>query len=173
MELMDAIRTRKSYRSTFQPTAISREDILEILEAGILAPSGCNLQTTQLIGVDDPSLLKQLAQIYGVSWAMTAPAAILVLTKVTPSPSGVSYHIHDYSAAAENLLLAIADKGYASVWIEGQIAGEKACKMGELLGVPEDMTVAIYMPFGIPDQPIKAAVKKPFHARAWMNGYGD
>ena len=92
-----------------------RSDLREILEAGLAAPSGCNLQTTQLIGVDDPVLVKRLAEIYGREWAATAPAAILVLTKETMSPSGISYHVHDYSAAVENMLLAIAAKGYASV----------------------------------------------------------
>lgn len=43
--------------------------------------------------------------------------------------------MHDYSAAAENILLAIAAKGYASVWIEGQIRGGPGREMGRLLGV--------------------------------------
>ena len=130
MELMEAIRARKSYRNEFYNTPVPRSDLREILEAGLAAPSGCNLQTTQLIGVDDPVLVKRLAEIYGREWAATAPAAILVLTKETMSSSGVSYHVHDYSAAVENMLLAIAAKGYASVWIEGQIRGERAKEMG-------------------------------------------
>lgn len=135
MELMEAIRARRSYRGPFAPTPIPREDLRELLEAGALAPSGCNLQTTRLIGVDDPALVKKLAEIYGKSWALTAPAAILLVTRETPSPSGVSYHVHDYSAAAENILLAITAKGYASVWIEGQIRGGPDREMGRLLGV--------------------------------------
>ena len=110
-------------------------------------------------------------EIYGKEWALTAPAAILVLTKETMSPSGVSYHIHDYSAAMENLLLAITAKGYASVWVEGQIRGERAREMGRLLGVPEELTVAVYLPVGVPAKPMAEAVKKPFEERAWFNGY--
>lgn len=83
MELMEAIRARKSYRNEFYNTPVPRSDLREILEAGLAAPSGCNLQTTQLIGVDDPVLVKRLAEIYGREWAATAPAAILVLTKET------------------------------------------------------------------------------------------
>ena len=84
MELMEAIRARRSYRGPFAPTPIPREDLRELLEAGALAPSGCNLQTTCLIGVDDPALVKKLAEIYGKSWALTAPAAILLVTRETP-----------------------------------------------------------------------------------------
>lgn len=173
MELLEAIQKRQSYRAAFQDTPVPREDLHKILEAGFLAPSGCNMQTTQLIGVDEPELVKQLARIYGAGWAASSTAAILILTKETMSPSGVSYHIHDFSAAAENILLAIVDKGYASVWIEGQIRGEKGRRMGDLLGVPEDMTVAVYLPLGVPAQTVAAAVKKPFNERVWFNRYGN
>ena len=65
MELMEAIRARKSYRNQFEDTPVPRNDLREILEAGVAAPSGCNMQTTQFIGVDDPVLVKRLAEIYG------------------------------------------------------------------------------------------------------------
>ena len=173
MELMEAIRARKSYRGTFKSVPVPRRDMRDILEAGTAAPSGCNLQTTRFIGVDDPGLARQLAEIYGAKWALTAPAAVLLLTRETMSYSGVSYHVHDYSAAAENILLAIVDKGYASVWLEGQIRGEKALEMAKLLGAPGEFTVAVYMPLGIPDGQTPAAAKLPFEERAWFNGYGQ
>lgn len=172
MEALQAIRQRKSYRGKFKADPVPREDLREILEAGFLAPSGCNMQTTKLIGVDDPELVGQLAQIYGNEWATTAPAAIVLVTKYTLAPSGVSYHVHDYSAATENILLAVEEKGYATTWIEGQIHGAKAAKMGEILGVPDDMQIVVYLPLGIPCETVRPAVKVPFAERAWFNRYG-
>lgn len=172
MDTLQAIRQRRSYRKTFTDKAVLREDLKEVLQAGIDAPSGCNMQTTQFIGVDDPELLKALADIYGHSWAATSKAAVLLLTKESMSSSGVSYHVHDYSAAAENIYLAATDKGLATVWIEGQIRGEKGAKMGALLGVPEDLTVAVYMPLGYPADEAPAIAKKGFEERAWFNRYG-
>lgn len=172
METMQAIRNRKSYRSTFKSDPIPREDLREIIEAGFLAPSGCNMQTTKFIGVDDPELVRQLAEIYGVGWAATAPAAIVLLTKFTMTPSGVSYHIQDFSAAVENMLLAIVDKGYATTWIEGQIRGEKGERMKKVLGVPDDYVAAIYLPIGIPASTVPEPKKHPFEERAWFNGFG-
>ena len=115
MDTMNAIRKRKSFRGPFTDTPVSREDLTELLEAGYLAPSGCNLQTTRLIGVDDPELLAGLADIYSHEWAKGATAAILLIGSFTMSPSGVSYHVHDYCAAAENIYLAAADKGLGTV----------------------------------------------------------
>lgn len=172
MELMETVRARKSYRGPFESTPVPHEDMREILEAGVLAPSGCNLQTTRFIGVDDPAVARKLAEIYGVEWALTAPAAVVLLTKETLSPRGISYHVHDYSAAAENVLLAIASKGYASVWIEGQIKNGPDKEMAKVLGVPDDLTVAVYLPMGVPADKVNPAVKQPFEERAWFNRYG-
>lgn len=172
MNVLEAINARKSYRGKFKPAPIPRKELEEILEAGTAAPSGCNLQTARFIAVDEPEKVKALAEIYGHGWAATAPAAILILSRYTMSPSGVSYHIHDYSAAAENILLAVTAKGYATTWIEGQIRGEGAKRMGELLGVPEEFQVVIYLPLGIPAEPFKAVRKLPFESRAWFNCFG-
>lgn len=172
MQTLEAIKQRKSYRSTFRATPIPREDLKEIMEAGFLAPSGCNLQTTRFIAVDEPEMVKQLAEIYGFEWAATAPAAIILLTKYTASPGGPSYHMQDFAAAAENILLAIADKGYATTWIEGQIRGEKGEKMKVVLGVPEEYEIAVYMPVGIPAAEVQKPKKMPFEERVWFNGFG-
>lgn len=172
MDTLQAIKARKSYRGSFRQEPIPREDLRELVEAGFLAPSGCNMQITQFIAVDDPELVKQLAEYYGRDWAKSAPAAILILTSQTPAPSGEIYSIHDYSAAAENILLAVTAKGYATTWIEGQLhhdgIGEK---MAKLMGVPDNMSVAVYLPIGIPAETVKEAKKLPFEERAWFNGY--
>ena len=172
METMQAIKERKSYRGAFKQDPIPREELRELVEAGFLAPSGCNMQTTKFIAVDEPELVRALAEIYGNAWAMTAPAAILLLTKYTIAPSGESYHVEDFSAAAENILLAAADKGYATTWIEGQLHHNgKDRQMADLLGVPEDLTVAVYLPIGVPKEEVKPPKKRVFEERAWFNGY--
>lgn len=173
METMQAIRGRKSYRKRFRPDPISRESLKELIEAGFLAPSGCNMQTARFIGVDDPDLVKRLADIYGYEWAKSAPAAILILTKYTLAPSGESYHIQDFSAAAQSILLAVEDKGYATTWIEGQIRGEKGRRMKEVLGVPEEYEIAVYLPVGVPAEQVKRPGKLPFEERAWFNGFDN
>lgn len=171
METMKAIKERKSYRGKFKPEPIGRENLKELIEAGFLAPSGCNVQTTRFIGVDDPDLVKRLADIYGHEWAKSAPAAILLLTKYTLAPSGESYHIQDFSAAAQSILLAVEDRGYATTWIEGQLRGEKSSRMKEALGIPDEYEIAVYLPIGVPVDPVKSPRKLSFEERAWFNGF--
>lgn len=81
MVTLDAIRLRCSYRGKYKNTPVPRADLTRILEAGLAAPSGCNKQTTSLIAVDDPEVLKKLHSVIHPDVGGTAPAAICVLTQ--------------------------------------------------------------------------------------------
>ena len=81
MDVIEAIMNRHSYRGKYRNEAVPRKDLITILEAGLAAPSGCNMQTTSLIAVDDPHILEGLHRMIDPPVAETAPAAICVLTK--------------------------------------------------------------------------------------------
>jgi len=172
MELFEAIAARHSYRGKYLPEPVPRENLQRIMEAGLAAPSGCNKQTTSLIAVDDPELL---AQIYDImdSFCSTAPAVICVTTKrIVAYQDGWGndrcYGVQDYSAAIENMLLAITALGYASCWIEGHVtdADEQGKRIAELLHVPEDESLICVLPVGRPAEEMKLVRKKPFDLRA-------
>jgi nitroreductase len=71
------------------------------------------------------------------------------------------------------MLIAIVGLGYQSCWYEGQITDEDAIgrKMADLLKVPADYELVCFLPVGVAEQPISFPNKKPFHERAWFNGY--
>lgn len=46
MNVIEAISKRHSYRGKFRQTAIPREDLITIMQAGLDAPSGCNTWLT-------------------------------------------------------------------------------------------------------------------------------
>ena len=64
MDILELIQNRRSYRGSYENTPVPREDLRRIMEAGLAAPSGCNKQTTSLIAVDDPELLRRLKSTY-------------------------------------------------------------------------------------------------------------
>jgi len=174
MNTFDAIFERYSYRGRYLPTPVPREHLIKIMEAGCAAPSGCNMQTTSFIAVDDPEVLAKLNASLRKPLGATAPAMICVLTKKTSSYHNRSFYIQDYSAAIENILLAISALGYASCWVEGYVTDEHQIgrKMAAILGVPEDYELIAYLPVGIPEAPGKRVAKKPVSDRAWFNGFG-
>ena len=174
MNLTDMILDRHSYRGKYAPTPVPRATLHRIVEAGLSAPSGCNKQTTSLIAVDDPALLEKLYAAIGRPFEGTAPAMICVVTQKLIAYGTRTFYIQDYSAAIENLLLSIVAEGYQSCWYEGDITGEdseKGSQIAQILGLPEGHIVVCYLPVGIAIDEVKARAKKPFHERAWLNGY--
>ena len=173
-DAMQAMLERKSYRGRYMPDPVPREHLKMILEAGLAAPSGCNKQTTSLIAVDDPAVLKALHAVITPSVGETAPAMICVLTERIIAYRDRCFATQDYSAAIENMLLAITALGYESVWVEGHITDvdQIGRQMADILGVPENMELVCFLPVGKAAEAVKGPVKKPFAERAWFNGFG-
>lgn len=175
MNVLDLILTRRSYRGEYLPEPVPREDLRKIMEAGLAAPSGCNKQTVSLIAVDDPEILNRLKAAINPPIAQTAPAAICVLTREIFAYRDRCFQVQDYSAAIENMLLALKALGYESCWYEGHITDEDRIdlKLAEVLGVPEEYRLVCFLPVGrAARQPGACPRKKPFEERAWFNGFG-
>jgi len=173
MTFLDLINSRHSYRGEYENTPVPREDLVKIMEAGLSAPSGCNKQTTSLIAVDDPDLLAKLRKVIQPPVAETAPAMICVLTQRINAYRDKCYATHDYSAAIENMLLAIVALGYQSCWYEGHITDEDRIgdQMAKILGVPEGYELVCFLPVGVAKADPKGPQKKDFAERAWFNGF--
>ncbi len=70
MHLFDAIRSRRTTNSAFQPQPIAPEHIHTILEMAAQAPSHFNSQPWRFIVVQDPERRRQIADIAGESMRM-------------------------------------------------------------------------------------------------------
>ena len=173
MNGMDLLFSRHSYRGKYEPTPVPREDLTKIMQAGLAAPSGCNKQTTSLIAVDAPDVLSKLRAVIDPPVGETAPAAICVLTQKVCAYRDKCFAVQDYSAAIENMLLAITNLGYQSCWYEGHITDDdRICdRMARILGVPEEYELVCFLPVGIAREEIKPPKKMPFGERAWFNGF--
>ena len=173
-DIKEAIFTRRSYRGDYLPIPVPREDLTAILEAGLAAPSGCNKQTTSLIAVDEPELLKRVLGVIEPPVAQTAPAVICVLTQRINAYRDKCFAVQDYAAAIENMLLAMVGLGYESCWYEGHITDDdRICdRIAQVLKVPEGYDLVALLPVGKGAKTPKPPVKKPFSDRAWFNGFG-
>lgn len=171
--ILDLISRRHSYRGTYKPDRVPREHLTAILQAGLDAPSGCNRQTTSLIAVDDPAILEKMRAAIDPPVGVTAPAMICVLTRRINAYRDRCFATQDYSAAIENMLLAITALGYQSCWYEGHITDtDRICdRLSAILGVPSEYELVCILPLGIAEAEPTAPVKRPFEERAWFNGF--
>lgn len=173
MNTIEAINKRHSYRGKYKSDAVPREDLIAIMKAGLDAPSGCNKQTTSLIAVDDTDVLKKLREVINPPVGETAPAMICVLTQRINAYRDKCFAVQDYSAAIENMLLAIVELGYQSCWYEGHITDEDkiGCQMAQILNVPDDFELVCFLPVGIAETEPAPPKKRTFEERAWFNSF--
>ena len=173
MNTLEAISQRHSYRGRYKDIPVSREDLKTIMQAGLDAPSGCNKQTTSLIAVDDMDLLKKIYNVIDPPVAESAPAAIFVLSEKIIAYRDRCFNIQDYSAAIENMLLAITELGYQSCWYEGHITDDDRIndRIAEILNVPDEYEIVCFLPIGIAEEEVKITQKKDFEKRAWFNSF--
>ena len=177
MELFAAIRQRFSYRGAFLPKPVPEEHLREIVQAGMDAPSGKNLQTTQFIIINDPDTLSRVREVFsGQPFIATAPAFIAAFYDVAGQAAAeypYTFEIEDAAAAVQNMLLAITGLGYASVWLDGVLRNEgRAEKVGNIIKLPASKRVRILLPVGIPADNGQRKVKEPFSDRVWFNAWG-
>ena len=172
---IDTIAVRHSYRGKFSSGPVPREDLMTIANAGINAPSGCNKQTTDLVVVDDPKTLDAIKAVIDPPVAQTAPAFIVVLTRRINAYRDRCFAIQDYSAAIENMLLAIVELGYQSCWYEGHITDDdRICdKIAAILGVPDEYDVVCVLPVGKAIDEFHAPSKKSFSERVKFNRFSE
>lgn len=176
MDFFTAVAARHSYRGPLRAAPVPREDLARIVDAGIRAPSGKNCQTTHFVVIDDPGLVVQLRRLHATNRAMqTASALIACLVDRDPPPvyEGYDFQIEDCAAAVENMLLAVAALGYASVWIDGWLrVGGRAAAVANLIGAPPEKIVRVLLPIGVPEQPGQQPARRGVGERAWYNRYG-
>ena len=173
LNVLEAIQCRHSYRGKYKNIPVPREDLRKILQAGLDAPSGCNKQTTTLIAVDDPEILARLHSVIDPPVGETAPAAICVLTQRINAYRDKCFAVQDYSAAIENMLLAIVDLGYQSCWYEGHVTDDdRICdRMAQILNIPDTYELVCFLPVGIAENDPIRPQKKAFEERAWFNSF--
>ena len=173
MDIFNIFELRHCYRGgDFENTPIPREDLRKIVQAGLQAPSGKNAQTTTFVIVDDPGVIGEVAKIHPIPVINTAKALIACVIDKDPKNIflDMNFVIEDCSAAVENMFLAITALGYGTVWIDGAIRIENRNKaIDEILKIPENKTVRVLLPVGVPKEKGSPPKKLPFEKRVFFN----
>ncbi len=173
MEFREVVKKRRSVRS-FKEKDIPKEDIEEIIELGHMAPSAGNLQARDFILVGDEKEKQKLVKnAHGQSFIGEAAWVIVVCANKERSAERYGdrgrelYSIQDASAAVENMLLAVVDKGYAAVWV-GAFEEEK---VADQLKIPAGVRPVTMIPVGYPTEeptsPEKMSAEELIHEGSW------
>lgn len=174
MTVMELIQARESCRS-YQDKPVSRDDLIQIVEAGRLSPSACNSQPWKFIVIDEPEAKAKLCDALviegggtGCPWREQAPAFIAVVEQ----PANVMPIVKNYYKDSQRF--AQGDLGMAamSMCYEALQLGLSTCvlglndqkKMEQHFGIPEGRIVRMILAVGYPveDTTPREKVRKPF-----------
>jgi nitroreductase len=144
--VLDTIKKRRSIRK-YTDEAVTDNQIRQLLEAAMAAPSGSNIQSWEFVVVRDPDLKKQLAQTH--TWSSMAADAAVVF--VVCGNERASHHwVEDTSAATENLLLTVTALGLGAVWVGIHPNADREAHVRRVLNIPEGIRVLCLVPVGHP-----------------------
>jgi nitroreductase len=146
---MDVILSRRSIRK-YTNEKVSEEDIKELLQAAMSAPSAGNEQPWHFIVIDDRNILNEIPKFHQYAQMLKeAPVAILVCGDETLERFK-GYWVQDCSAAVENILIKVQEKGLGAVWVGVYPDMERVNNFRKLLSIPEHVTPFALIPIGHP-----------------------
>lgn len=158
MDVMKAIRERYSCRS-YQPRAVEKGKLEQILEAARLAPSARNLQDWRFVVVTDEETRKQLAAAaYNQAFVAQAPVVIAACSVSNyKMRCGQAIASIDVSIALEHMALEAVELGLATCWIGSFMPQE----VRKILQIPTDAVVVELMTLGYPADESKGPNRLP------------
>ena len=144
-ETLQTLKNRRSVRS-YLPEQIKDEELQQILEAGIYAPTGMGAQSPIIVVVQDKETIAYLSKLNAAVMVSTsdpfygAPTVVVVLADRSRGTC-----VEDGSLVIGNMLNAAASLGVGSCWIhrakevfdtpEGKALLEKWGIQGDYVGV--------------------------------------
>ncbi|MCW4043828.1 MAG: nitroreductase family protein [Candidatus Bathyarchaeota archaeon] len=156
MDVIDAIKTRKSVRS-FLDKPVEEAKLNTVLEAGRLAPSAANRQEWRFLVVRDPETRKRIAMAAGrQTFVGEAPIVIAACAETDNKVmrcGQLSYPI-DVAIALDHMTLAAVELGLGTCWIGN--FDEQLVK--KILGIPDTIRIVQLLPLGYPTDP--SAIEK-------------
>ena len=170
MELQKAIQERRSIRKYDPEKKVTREQLIELAQAGILAPSWRNFQPARYyFVVSEEKLAKFKAEaLPSFNAKNCADAPVLLVAAYKTGLSGFErtgeqtnelgdyWGAYDLGLACQNLMLKAKEMGLGTL-----VMGIRdADKIREILSIPEDEIIVSVISIGYPAQDPAAKPRK-------------
>jgi nitroreductase len=180
MDVMDAIGGRRSIRK-YKSDPVPEEALRTVLEAVRWAPSWANTQCWEVIVAGDPRVKSELSTALGetnpaLSSMREAPLILILCgrkgvsgySKGQPRTTKGDWLMFDVGLAMQNLCLAAHALGLGTVVI-GSFNHQK---VGEIMGVPQNVEVVAMTPLGYPATGGRPPKRKEISEFVFYERYG-
>ena len=146
---MNSIFHRISVRK-YEDKPVEKEKIMEILKAGMQAPSACNQQPWEFYVVTDKEKIQKLSKVTPYTGCAAGAPAVIVPVYHTEGLVAPSFAQIDMSIAQENIWLETDTLGLGGVWFGIAPVEEHMEKVHRLLDLPENVKVFSMFALGYP-----------------------
>ena len=174
MSFDELLKKRASIRN-FSDKKPSEEQILDIIEAGNLAPSPGNLPIANYIIIEDQEKISKIADACQQEFIKKAPIVIVINSnpeniKIMYDKRAEKYVHQQIGAAIENMLLKIADLKLASCWV----GAYSEITIRNILKIPDKIEIEAVLPIGYQSKIDKTTqkIKPPLQKRLFFEKYG-
>ena len=165
-EVIKALLERRSIRK-FRPEMPKKEDLEQIIEAGLYAASARGEQSTMIVAVTNKEIRDRLSRVNAEIWGREGfdpfYGAPVVLAVVADKEAFTA--VYDGSLVMGNLLLAAHSLGLASIWIhraKEEFESEEGRGLLKSLGIEGDWEGIGHCALGYAAEPLPAgAPRKP------------
>ena len=151
MDLLEIMRRRRCVR-TYTAEPVSEENLLKILQAGLLSPSGRARRPWEFIVVRNRETLDAMAGCRDGAASMLRGASCAIVVIADPEKTDV--WVEDCSIVMANMQLMADSLGVGSCWIQGRLrtAGVTTSEdyLREILRFPDGYRLEAILSLGIP-----------------------
>ncbi len=153
MELIEAIKTRRSIRS-FKKDPVPDELIQQIIEAGAFAPSSHDTRPWEFIIIKDKTTIEKLSRAHEWSAHLKGAPVVIVACGNLKRRDHVFPCMVSVALAVENMLLTITSLGLGTCWtyIHNPELPQAEKNAKEILDLPDHILPLCMLPIGYPEQ---------------------
>lgn len=173
MHFNQLLRERYSIRD-YKPLKVSKALVVEVLEAGRMAPSAANKQPWSFILVSSDENLKKVKSAYDRTWFKDVPQIIVICGNHDESwKRGIDQKDHcdiDAAIAIDHMTLRATELGLGTCWVchfDPQI-------IREALSLPDNVEPIALLPIGYPvEGKGPAKTRKAFSDVVFEESFGN
>ena len=134
----------------YEDKPVEKEKIMQILKAGMQAPSACNQQPWEFYVVTDKKKIEALSKMTPYTGCAAKAPVVLVSAYRLEGLVAPAFAQIDMSIAQENIWLETDALGLGGVWFGIAPNEENMEKVRVLLGLPEEVHVFALFALGYP-----------------------
>jgi nitroreductase len=149
--VIDAILKRRSIRR-YSGKPVNKSMIMELLTAGMYAPSARNEQPWHFMVIDDRNLLDRIREIHPYASMLSGASLAILVCGDEHLELSKGYWSVDCAAATQNILLAAHALGLGAVWLGVYPREERQSGIRELFDLPKNIQPFSLISVGYPQE---------------------